>query len=937
MKKTLIFILFIGAFSTAIAQEGFLRGTVIDGETGEGLLGATVSQQGTTNGVPTDFNGGYSLKLPVGVYTIEYRFFSYQTKVVSDIEILDGEVTSLDVTLGASTTELAEVVVTAKTIRDNEIALLSVQKKSANTLDGISSQSFKKIGDGNLAGAMKRVTGVAVQEGKYVYVRGLGDRYTKTTLNGMSLPGLDPDRNDVQIDIFPTSILENVMVYKTFTPDLAGDFTGGVVNVETKGFPEEKTTKITFGVGYNPDMHFNSDYVTYDGGKTDFLGFDDGTRKIPFDPQTNIPDVSLHNPELENLTRSLNSNMAAKTETSFMNTRFAVSHGNQVNKGKYDIGYGAIFNYQNNIEYYQDAAFGIYTKDPDKDENRLFTQKTRQGQLGVNNVMWSALLNGAIKFDKHEFTASFLRTQNGISQATNRLTRDVEQTSQDLNDDILTYTQRSVSNLMIGGKHNFDKLTVKWSNALTFARTYDPDFRVTNIAIVPTSTGGEGSVRYSISSGDGGGIRRFYRDLNEWNENIKTDLTYDLSETTKLKGGLAFLYKSRDFDLHSFFIRRGSENNVQNDPNWFLQEDNIWSTTNPDGTYVSGGYEAANNYGAKSSVIAAYAMSDMKLTEKLRAIYGLRLEKADMYYTGNDVARGIVYHNEHTLNELNVLPSLNLVYSVSENMNVRAAYGKTLARPSFKEKSIAQILDPISGIFFNGNLDLQQTNINNYDVRLENFFGAGDMFSVSGFYKTFDGHIEMVTYDVERSNVTPRNLGSSSVFGVELEVRKTLMSGFSAGTNLSFAKSKVDTRTVIVNDNLGTTEFESRVNNARNGETIDTDRAMAGQAPYLINAFINYADQEGRTNVSLAYNVQGENISIVGIGATPDVYVKPFNSLNFNAYRDFGPNASSRVTFGVNNILAAKKQLVYQNNGAESTYSTFKPGRTFSLKYTYTF
>lgn len=937
MKRTLVLAFLISAYSAVFAQEGFLRGIVIDGETGEGLLGATISQQGTSNGVPADFNGGYSLTLPVGVHTIEYRFFSYQTKVVSDIEIKEGEVTSLDVTLGASTTELAEVVVTAKTIRDNEVALLAVQKKSANTMDGISAQSFKKIGDGNLAGAMKRVTGVAVQEGKYVYVRGLGDRYTKTTLNGMSLPGLDPDRNDVQIDIFPTSILENVMVFKTFTPDLAGDFTGGVVNVETKSFPEEKTTKITLGVGYNPDMHFKSDYVTYDGGNTDFLGFDDGTRKLPFDPQTDVPDVSLRDPELQNLTSSFNGQMAAENKTSFMNTRFAISHGNQVNKGKYDIGYGAIFNYQNNVEYYQDAAFGIYTKDPDKDENRLFTQKTRQGQLGTNNVMWSALLNGAIKFDNHEFFASFLRTQNGISQASKRLTRDVEQTSQDLNDDILTYTQRSVTNVMIGGKHNFDRLSVKWSNALTFARTYDPDFRVTNIAVVPTSIGGEEEVRYSISSGDGGGIRRFYRDLNEWNENIKADLTYDLSEKNKLKGGFEVLYKSRDFDLHSYFIRRGSENNVENDANWFLQEDNIWSAANPDGTYVSGGYEAANNYEAKSSVIAAYAMSDMKVTEKLRAIYGLRVEKADMYYTGNDVARGVQYNDEHTLNELNVLPSLNLVYSVSENMNIRTSYGRTLARPSFKEKSIAQILDPISGIFFNGNLDLEQTNINNFDLRVENFFGAGDMFSVSGFYKSFDGHIELVTYDVERSNVTPRNLGSSAVFGVELELRKKLISGFSAGTNLSFAKSKVDTRTVIVNDNLGTTEYDSRVNNARNGETIDTDRAMAGQAPYLINAFVNFADQEGRTNVSLAYNVQGENISIVGIGATPDVIVKPFNSLNFNAYRDFGPNGSSRVTFGVNNILAAEKKFVYQNNGTEATYSTFKPGRTFSLKYAYTF
>ncbi|MFY0627870.1 MAG: TonB-dependent receptor [Reichenbachiella sp.] len=937
MRRVLIFVLSLIAATTAFGQSGYLRGKIIDAGNGEGLLGATIAQQGTTNGSSADFDGNYSLTLPEGTYTIEYRFFSYETKVVTDIQIVADEVTSLDVALGEATTELEEIVVTAEQIRDNEVALLNVQRKSANTLDGISAQSFKKIGDSNLAGAIKRVTGVAIQEGKYVYVRGLGDRYTKTTMNGMNLPGLDPDRNDVQIDIFPTSVLENVMVYKTFTPDIAGDFTGGTVNVETKSFPEEKSTSISFGIGFNPDMHFNNDYVTQDGSSTDFLGFDDGQRKLPFDPQTEIPDVSLNDPELESLTRSFNPQMAAQTAKSFMNTKFSINHGNQVEKGNVDIGYGAIFNYQNNVEYYDDAGFGIYTKDPDKSVNELFTQQTRIGQLGSNNVMWSLLLNGAVKFDIHEFNVSLLRTQNGISQTTRRVTRDVEETGQTLNDDILTYTQRSVTNFMIGGKHNLENIDIKWTNSLTFTRTYDPDFRVTNIAEIENPSS-EDDYRYSISSGDGGGVRRFYRDLNELNENFKVDVTYPFGEKSKLKAGANILFKDRTFDLFNYFIRRGSENNVENDADWFLESNNVWSpNTNPNGTFVAGGYEAANNYEAQSTVFAGYAMADMSVTENLRAIYGVRLEKADMYYTGHDAARGIIYNNEHTLDELNILPSVNLVYSVTENMNFRASYGRTLARPSFKEKSIAQILDPISGLLFNGNLELEQTNINNYDFRFENFFGGGDMVSVSGFYKTFDGHIEMVTYDTERTNITPRNLGASNVYGVELEVRKALFSGISVGTNVSLAKSAVDTRTVVVNDNLGTTEYESRVNNARDGEEIDTHRPMAGQSPYLVNGYVSYGDSENKMNISLAYNVQGESISVVGIGATPDVFVKPFHSLNFNAYRNFGPGDKSRITVGLNNILDSEKEYVYKNNGAEATYSIFSPGRTLNVKYSLTF
>jgi hypothetical protein len=937
MKKLLISAILSIVTVTSYAQEGYLKGIVLDGELNEALLGATISQHGTTNGTTADFNGGYSLTLAPGTYSIDYRFFSYESKTIEGIEIVAGETTTLNVTLGSSTTELKEVVVSAKSIRDNEVALQALQKKSASTMDGISSQSFKKIGDGNLSGAIKRVTGVSVQEGKYVYVRGLGDRYTKTTMNGMNLPGLDPDRNDVQIDIFPTSILENVMVSKTFTPDLSADFTGGVVNVVTKSFPEEKATKISFGAGFNPSMHFKSNYVTHQGGSTDFLGFDDGTRKLPFDANTKIPDVSLNDPKLEDLTRSFNSQMAAQRKTSLMNMGFSVSHGNKVTKGKYDIGYGAIFSYRNRTEFYEDAEFGIYTKDPNKTVNELFTQKTRIGDLGKNNVMWNMLLNGAIKFDTHEFTASFMRVQNGISQTTNRVTRDVEQTGQNLNDDILTYTQRSVSNFMLGGTHELERVTVKWNNSLVFARTYDPDFRVTNIAEVEDPSLGEDAISYSISSGDGGGIRRFYRDLYDFLDIFNFDVIFSFVKEIKIKVGAAALIKNRDFSIDNYFIRRGQEKNIENDPDWFLKEENVWSKDNTEGTYVSGGYEAANNYTAKSSVLAGYAMADMKLTTELRAIFGVRAEKADMFYSGQDAGRGIVYKDEHTLNELNILPSVNMIYSLSENMNLRASYGKTLARPSFKEKSIAQILDPISGIFFNGNLALEQTNIHNMDIRLENFFGGGDMFAVSGFYKSFDGHIELVTFDVESSNVTPRNLGASTVMGMELELRKNLISGCSAGTNVSFTKSVVDTRTVVVNDNLGTTEFESRQNSARVGEEIDPYRTMAGQSPYLVNAFLNYSDSQDKINVNVSYNVQGESLSIVGIGATPDIFVKPFQSLNFTAYRDFGARANSRLSFKVNNILAAERTLVYKNNGAEENYSVFRPGREFSVKYSFTF
>ena len=939
MRKILVAVIALCiSLTTSFAQKGYLRGKVLDGENGEALFGATIVQQGTTNGTVADFDGNYSLPLEEGIYTIVYQSVSYKTKVVQEVNIAAEDVTTLDVNMTPDVEQLEEIVVVAEVLRDSEAGILNVQKKSPNVMDGISSQAFRKIGDSDLSGAMKRVTGVSVQGGKYVYVRGLGDRYTRTTLNGLSIPGLDPERNDVQIDMFPTSVLENVMVYKTFTPELSGDFSGGTVNVETKNFPEEKFTRIAFALGFNPNMNLVNDYATYSGGSLDFLGFDDGTRAMPISPTEDVPSPDAE-PEdqfrLERLTRSLNPEMAVKTKRNFLNTGFLFNHGNQIDKGKYKIGYGVVFNYQNKYEYYPHTELNFYFKDTDRDVNGLDPQVKKTGILGRNNVLWSGLITSAIKFDKHEFGISLLRTQNGQSDAAKRISKDLEETSQTAHEDILTYTQRSITSPAIYGKHKFNNLLLNWSNSYTIARVYDPDFRATTIA----ETGTQEEPDYSIDGGDGGGVRRFWRELNEDNENFKVDLTYEISSKNKLKFGGAGLLKWRDFTTYAFQLRNRLP--IENDPDYLLQPENIWTPNTKVGTYLAGDYEPANNYEAQSSVYAGYVMNDAYLGDKFRAIYGVRVEQTQMYYTGQNNFGTIVYDNQKTMDELNWLPSVNLVYSPTDNMNIRGSYGKTLARPSFREKSIAQILDPITGIRYNGNIDLNQTTIDNFDLRLENFFGMNEMVAISAYYKKFQGPIEQVRYQVAYSEVTWQNAGESQVYGLEFELRKNLdflARGLSFGTNISWTRSFVDMSKIIVDEPSGTTELESRQEQARTGETIDRYRDMQGQAPYLINGYLNYSDNEQVNNINLSYNVQGESISIVGVAQTPDVYVKPFNSLNLTASRKFGEKQHSQLIFRVENILGDIKEEVWKNYKApEEIFATFDPGRTFTLRYSYTF
>ncbi len=919
-----------------LAQQGHIRGKISDGETGEGLFGATILKQGTTTGISSDFEGNYSLALEPGVHTIVISYISYQAQTIENVTVKGGEVTTLDVVLRPDVAQLGEVVVTAEAMRDSELGLMTFQRKSANVLDGASYQTFRKTGDRDLASAIRRVTGVSIQSGKFVYVRGLGDRYTRTTLNGMTIPGLDPDRNDVQIDIFPTSILENVIVYKTFSPNLPGDFTGGIVDVEMKSFPESKTTTVSLGFGFNPDMNLKDNYLHYKGGKTDWLGFDDGTRELPFPSNTIIPNESSNDPQLETLTRSLNPQLGIQRKRSFLNTTFTFNHGNQLNVGKKTIGYTAIFNYQNRYEYYDDIEFGEYTKNDDASQTELFKEEVRKGELSQTSVLWSGLLAGSLKFDKHSFSASVFRTQNGVSEASDRINRNYDETSATLYENILTYSQRSVTNGILSGTHQIKKLRADWKNSFTISRTYDPDFRSTSISITDPENP-------TINRGDGAGIRRFWRDLNEFNENLKLDFTLPYGKSNKLQFGAMGIYKDREFKVDSYLLDATSRSGVPLDPDYFLQPENIWTADGQRGTYLEGNYEAPNNYEANSSVYAGYVMTEMTF-QRLKAVFGARVEKADMFYTGADIF-GNTFDNDHTLDELDILPSVNLVYSLTETMSLRGSFGQTLARPSFKEKSAAQIYDPITKRFYNGNLNLNQTMINNYDLRWENFFvgGGGDMIALSLFYKQFDGHIELVTFDVAPDNVRPRNSGESVVYGMEFEFKKKLdfitpsLSGLSFGTNVSLANSEVDLESVIVNES-GLNEFQSRQFNARAGETIDKTRPMGGQSPYLINAYLNFTDKEGTMNANVSYNVQGESLFIIGVGAVPDIYTQPFHSLNFNVYRNFGAENKHRITFRTDNILKSEKKDLYKSHGdAEAIYSVFKPGRTFTVSYSLTF
>ncbi|WP_162555856.1 TonB-dependent receptor domain-containing protein [Reichenbachiella versicolor] len=945
MKKIFLSGVIVCMSLMAMAQTGFVRGTIIDGATGEGLFGATVTKTGTSQGAITDFDGKFSLTLPVGTHDISISFVSYTTQTIQGVVVKEGEVSSIDVTLEENVAQLEAVVVTAEQIRDNDVALLSVQKKSANTVDGLSSQAFKKIGDSNLSGAMKRVTGVTVQGGKYVYVRGLGDRYTKTTLNGMVVPGLDPDRNDVQMDIFPTAILENVMVYKTFSPDLNGDFAGGLLDVQTKSFPDEEETSISLSLGYNPSMHFNSDNVSYNSSSTDWVGFDNGQRELTISQNADIPNQPGSSEKIEtlsSLTREFDPTLGASKQTSFMNYGFSVAHRNQKPGENWTLGYNVILNYKVTSTFYDDYERNQFLIDITDETPEIARDYTSVGSVGKVNTLWSGLGSIAMKTDNHTISGTFLHTQNGTKNAVERtISRSSLNNPGRFYNDILTYTQRSMSNAILSGKHRVGDLQIDWSNSLLFSKIHDLDYRDTKINTEDDQ----------LDFKNGGGINRFWRYLDETSETFKLDLTYEVAEGNKLKVGGQAAWRGRTFDIAQYNYQPEELYKPEtNDANDLLKEENLISEDNINGLRISDNNNDFNEYEGTQLVTAGYVMNDWKFTEKFRAIYGVRLEKTDMYYSGDyrdsETGSTETFDKEKTLDDLSFLPSVGLVYSVTEDMNIRGSFNKTLARPSFKEKSAAFIDDPLNLQIFSGNLDVEMAEILNYDLRWEYYFTPSEMVSVSVFYKDFTNHIALAASPLRPEQVTPRNVGSANVMGAEFEVRKGLgsftssLENFSVGMNLSIVRSEVDRKTVVVDferDGTPITEYDAEVNFLETEEGVDRYRTMTGQSPYALNIFMNYDMPSTGLSANVAYNVQGENIAIIGVSSAPSVYSMPFKSLNLKVSKSLGQDERSSLSVSVKNILDDQKEMLYKFNGEDRVFSKYSPGTRFDIGYSYRF
>ncbi len=965
--------LLLFSFFTAISQTGTIRGVVFDNATGESIIGGNVSIKESTAesfdqstlGTVTDLDGSFSFTIAPGLYDLKVSYIGFETLTITEVEVKTGEVINLQtISIGENVDDLTEVTVTAKAIRTSEVALLAVKRKSAVMMDGISSAKFKLTGDGTAVEAAKRVTGVSIEGGKYVYVRGLGDRYSKTTLNHVDIPGLDPDRNTLQMDIFPTNLIDNIIVGKNFTADMPADFTGGILNIETKDFPEEKIFSVSVSTTANPDMHFNADYLTYNGGGTDFLGFDDGTRELPKLAQYHnmpTPISGAQQGVVTDFIKDFNPELGAQRQTSPVDFSAGISFGNQIDLKKGGdnlspkLGYTFSLSYKNEFKYYDQVEYGEYQRQTASDIYDLVNANLQQGQIGERNVLIGALGGIAYKNKLSKIRLTAMHLQNGESRAGQFTIENngqaIGQSGYFASSDNLEYNQRSLSNLLLNGTHVFDSKgwEIDWRLSPTLSISEDPDIRKTAFTIDPN--------RVSFNAGNGGNPSRIWRDLEEINAVAKVDITKKYTfkdQVAKLKFGAAHTYKNRDYKILFYDVQFFANQSWDvADPTIVLNEENIFPSTNNSIYYQSGNNDPnPNEYQSNVNNTAFYVSNEFSPINNLKAILGLRAENfvqrhtgRDQTYASGDVVNGRNLDDAKVLESLDLFPTANFIYSVTPDQNIRASYSRTIARPSFKELSFAQIIDPITNRIFNGSLftysdwggELTETRINNIDLRWELFMKGGQIFSISGFYKKFDNPIEMVRIPEQQTSTEfqPRNVGDGQLYGIELEARKSLefltpsLRNFNVSGNLTLVQSSID---------MTDAEFGARKNFERAGETIENTRQMAGQAPYVVNMGIGYGDSEKGLDAGLFYNMKGATLTIVGSGLYPDIYIRPFHSLNFSIAKKIGADQNTSIDFKIANLLNDKVESYYDSYQAEDQiFSSINPGRAFSLGLSHKF
>lgn len=973
---------------TAFAQSGAIAGVLIDGETGEPLIGASARIVGTSIGAATDLNGKYEFPAVAGAYTVVFSYIGFDTVTAENVEVTAGEITRLEVSLFPEALSVGEVVVEARLILDSEAGLLRDRARAIAVSDAISTEAISRSGSGDAAAAMTKVTGASVVGGRYVYIRGLGDRYANTTLNGSVLPSADPDRKAFQLDLFPAALLQNIVTLKTFTPDKPGDFSGGLIDVATKSFPESFTLQLSATLGYDDQTSGRDNFLTYPGSKTDWWGRDNGTRALPEilsskDPAEELPtqqdlrdvrrgvtngDRAQRAAALDQFANAFNGIMAPTRGSAPLNHSFSAAVGGKASLFGRPLGITGSLTYGRSYSFYDDGVFSQWrlsggsvagvnslTSDtyfgPDPDLALISRADPLEASSfantrGTDEVNWGA--SGTVAYqpaNNHEVAFTVLRTQSGRSEATMLGGFRDQNSMATFLTRSLGYEERALGSYQVRGEHAFPLATIEWKASLGRNTQAEPDLRFfSSVQNIQESSRGLDTT-YTLGGGNAPPPQRYFRDLSENNRGAILDVSVPFSQWgglgSKVKFGVSVDDVERAFRQRRFEYEEGREvrfSDFEGNADAYFSLANFGVldtlyigavTAYNAGLYILENSPPRANYDATRNIKAGYLMLELPLTRTLRVIGGARVEATEIITQSFDESLADSLRRG-VLDQTDVLPSVNVVLALSETMNIRAAATRTLARPTFRELAPFQSFNFVGGDIQEGNPLLNRTLITNLDTRWEWFARPGEIFAVSAFYKIFDEPIERVLRNVgEGRFVSFQNVDQARVFGAEFEARKRLDTWTG---NPFLSKISLGGNFSLVRSIVDIPEEELFIIRASDPQADDT-RTLEGQSPYLLNLNASYENYESGTTVGIFYTIFGDRLLAVTQGATPDVFEKARGDLDVTIAQDLPANFRIKLT--AKNLLGSDFRQIQTFKNVDYDYIFYSRPRSVSLGLSY--
>ncbi len=939
-------------------EYGTISGKVVSDEDKAPIEGARIFVRGVDVEALSAADGSFSLKVPVGIHGVSSIHKKYSTQTQNDVAVTKDGVTNVTLEMTPASLQLDDVVVIAPYIEGGVAEKMAEKRETSAVAEVIGSEQMEASGDSSAAGALKRVTGLTLVGGKFIYVRGMGERYSSTLMNGLNLPSPEPERRVVPLDLFPAGILESVTVQKTYSPNMPGEFGGGSVQMRTKSFPDEFTLQVSGKLGLNTESTFK-DGLTYRGGETDWFGLDDGTRDLPSELVSSGAIVKADRFNKEGLTAEEIEELGESFDPNYRIYRrpIAPDHGVEVTLGNtfdvgFPLGFMASLSYERKFRYVEQISRTVRINSETQELSVRNNYEVLEDRTEVNTGGMFVLGVEPLPHQRVESTTLLLR-----------MTDDKTTHIQGFNDTQgvpargaqLQWIERQLLAQQLIGHHPFtldasdedasDEPALDWRYGYSNATRAEPDRRRYRY----DRSGGE-----FVASPDSLNHERFYSDLEDDMHEAGIDLGWpiffsderdepEFKLTPKL--GASVLLRNREVAGRRFQLAIPTTGGDARTSNGFraAEPDLVYAAENIDDdgielketTLTDPPGLGSDTYEARQSLVAAYGMAETTLFQDVDVMAGARFEKLVQVTTSFDqfVAPADRTESDEVaarLDDFDILPAATITWRFVEDMQLRAGFGKTVSRPDFREKSKSRFFNVENDIALVGNPDLQSASILNFDARWEWYPSPDESFSIGGFYKQFERPIEVVGTAAAGTQWSWINSKGATNFGVELEGRKRLdfvgeaFEGFYVASNVSFIQSSVE----IADD--------AEVNGISVVAT-SKERPLQGQSPYVINVQIGYdsAEEDEGISSALLYNVFGPRIDAVGSSNAPDIIEQPHHQLDFV----FGYQLSKQFKLGfkAKNLLDGRRRKTASTDVDEQVLDSVRSGRDFSLSAKYSF